>query len=236
VKEIVELSGIPMPTVFRMVATLEEEGFLERTVDGRVRPGTGVLALGFAALQGLDVVDMSSAALRELAELTGETVNLGVLSGDQVLFVARIQRPNTRVAANIRVGSIVPAVFSSIGKVLLAYLGSEDLTTRITEESFAGVWGPKAARSLTQLERQLLSVRHNGYILQVEEAIPGLSSIAAPIRQAGGEVVAAVNLAVPTAEYSKAQIVERLRQPLLNACREISMRLGGSGTVGAHTA
>src|SRR5271165_697285 len=53
VKDLVALSGIPMPTVFRLVATLTEEGYLERTVDGMVRPGTGVLVLGFAAMQGL---------------------------------------------------------------------------------------------------------------------------------------------------------------------------------------
>jgi IclR family pca regulon transcriptional regulator len=109
VKDLVALSGIPMPTVFRLVATLTEEGYLERTVDGMVRPGTGVLVLGFAAMQGLDLVQMSEPVLRDLAAETGETVNLGVLYGDQVLFVARIPRRDTLVAANLRVGGRIPA-------------------------------------------------------------------------------------------------------------------------------
>jgi DNA-binding IclR family transcriptional regulator len=83
--------------------------YLEQTVDGMVRPGTGVLVLGFAAMQGLDLVQMSEPVLRDLAAETGEAVNLGVLYGDQVLFAARIPRRDTLVAANLRVGGRIPA-------------------------------------------------------------------------------------------------------------------------------
>lgn len=227
VKELVELSGIPMPTTFRLIATLEEEGYLERTLDGKVRPGTGVLALGFAAMQGLDLVQISEPVLRELAAATGETVNLGVLYGDQVLFVARIARSHTLVAANIRVGSTVPAVFSSIGKTILAYLSPEEFAQRISEVSFRGIWGPRAVRTLEALQVQLESARRDGYLVQRDEAIPGLSSISAPIRQAGGVVSAAINVAVPSGEYTTDQLIDRCLGQLLGASREISQRMGG---------
>lgn len=227
VKELVDLSGIPMPTTFRLIATLEEEGFIERTVDGRVRPGTGVLALGFAAMQGLDLVQISEPVLRELASVTGETVNLGVLYGDQVLFVARIPRSYTLVAANIRVGSTVPAVFSSIGKMILAYLTPAEFDRRISEESFRGIWGPQAVRTIQALQVQLESARRDGYLVQRDEAIPGLSSIAAPVSQAGGIVSAAVNVAVPSGEYTTDLLIDRCLGPLLGASREISRRMGG---------
>jgi IclR family transcriptional regulator, pca regulon regulatory protein len=227
VKDLVDLSGIPMPTTFRLIATLEEEGYLERTVDGRVRPGTGVLALGFAAMQGLDLVQLSEPVLRELATATGETVNLGVLFGDQVLFVARIPRSHTLVAANIRVGSTVPAVFSSIGKTILAHLTQEEFDQRISEASFQGVWGPRAVRTPEALRAQLESARLDGYLVQRDEAIPGLSSIAAPITQAGGAVSAAINVAVPSAEYTSDELTDQCLGPLLAASREISRRMGG---------
>ncbi len=227
VKDLVALSGIPMPTTVRLVATLEEEGYLERTVDGMVRPGTGVLALGFAAMRGLDLVQTSEPVLRELAAVTGETVNLGVLYGDQVLFVARLPRGNSLLAANIRVGSTVPAVFSSIGKAILAHLPGDEFRQRISEDSFRGVWGPRAVRSLDELTAQMEAARRDGYLLQRDEAIPGLSSIAAPIRQPGGTVAAAVNVAVPSAEYTNRQLLDRLLDPLLRASGEISRRLGG---------
>jgi IclR family transcriptional regulator, pca regulon regulatory protein len=228
VKDLVALSGIPMPTVFRLVMTLEEEGYLERTLDGMVRPGTGVLALGFAAMQGLDLVQMAEPVLRDLAAATGETVNLGVLYGDEVLFVARIPRRDTLLAANIRVGSTVPAVFSSIGKTILAYLSEEELSQRVSEDSFHGRWGPRAVRTLDALKTQLEAARQDGYLVQRDEAIPGLSSVAAPIRQAGDVVSAAINVAVPTAEYTNKQLIDRFLGPLLTASRDISRRVGGT--------
>jgi IclR family transcriptional regulator, pca regulon regulatory protein len=227
VKDLAARSGIPMPTTFRLVATLEEEGYLERTADGMVRPGTGVLALGFAAMQGLDLVQMSEPVLRELAAVTGETANLGVLYGDQVLFVARIPRSNSLLAANVRVGSTVPAVFSSIGKMILAYLTEDELRQRISEDSFRGVWGPRAVRTMDALQAQLEAARHDGYLVQRDEAIPGLSSIAAPIWQARDEVTAAVNVAVPSAEYTSKQLLDKHLGPVLRASREISRRMGG---------
>jgi IclR family pca regulon transcriptional regulator len=227
VKDLVALTGIPMPTVFRLVSTLEEEGYLERTAEGMVRPGTGVLALGFAAMQGLDLVQTSAAIVRDLAASTGETVNLGVLYGDQVLFVARMPTRSAVPAADIRVGSTVPAVYSSIGKVLLAHLEEAELSERITEASFRGRWGPRAVRTLVALRPQLESVRRKGYLVQRDEAEPGLSSIAAPIRQAGDTVGAALNVAVPSSEYTNKRLVDRFLAPLTIACREITIRLGG---------
>jgi IclR family pca regulon transcriptional regulator len=159
--------------------------------------------------------------LRDLAAETGETVNLGVLYGDQVLFVARLPRRDTLVAANLRVGSTVPAVFSSIGKTILAYLSPDELAQRVTADSFRGTWGPQAVTTLDALSAQLELARRDGYLVQRDEAIPGLSSIAAPIRQAGDTVSAAVNVA-------NTQLIERLLEPLLGASREISRRMGGT--------
>lgn len=227
VKQIADLVGYPMPTVFRLVATLEEEGYLERTPDGGVRPGIGALSLGFAALQGLDLVQIAEPPLRQLAEETGETVNLGVLSADQVLIVARAQTRLTSLAANIRSGSRVPAVYSSIGKVLLAYLPEADFSSRITAESFSAEWGPKAVRSMPALRRQLADVPRNGYLVQEEEAIPGLSSLAAPIRELGGGVIAALNLAVPSNQYDRARLISEHLDTVLETARTISRRLGG---------
>lgn len=228
VKDMADLSGQPVPSVFRLVSTLEEEGYLERLPDGRVRPGTGVLSLGFASLQGMDLVQTSASVMGQLNASTNATVNLGVLFRDSVLFVARVQSPTMLIAAGIRVGSMVPAVYSSIGKVLLAHLSPEEFAGRITDESFSGAWGPRAVRDRTTLMRQLESVRLDGYLIQEEEAVAGLSSLAAPVLQAGQGVVAAINVAVPTRDYPQARMLRELREPLLIAAGTISRRLGGS--------
>ena len=226
--EIAALSGLPMPTAFRLVATLASEGFLERLPDGVVRPGAAVLTLGFAALHGLDLVQTSAVILRELARETQQTVNLGVLSDDEVLYLVRLYG-NALVTANVTVGSRLPAVVTSMGKVLLAALADDELGRHVDESSFKGTWGPNAVASLKALRKQLARVRTDGYAVQDEELARGLRSIAAPVRQANGDVVAALNIAVAAAEFSVARLVKTMRGPLLRACAQVSLRLGAPG-------
>jgi len=151
--EIVALTGLPMPTAFRLVATLEGEGYLERLPDGAVRPGASVLTLGFAALRGLDLVQTSSVILGELFEATKQTVNLGILSLDRVVYIARLQSDTVLVTANVTVGSTLPAIVTSMGKVLLAFMPEAELAQRITSASFGGAWGPNALRRCRARER-----------------------------------------------------------------------------------
>ena len=224
-KDIVTLSGLPMPTAFRLVATLASEGFLERLADGVVRPGTAILQLGLATLEGLDVVSASTLILRELAEQTKQTVNLGVLSGADVVYVGRIYSQSL-VTANIRVGSSLPAIVTSIGKVLLAHLSDAERSACMSAATFGGSYGPNAVRSLAELDAQLVRIRTDGFATQDQEVAAGLRSIAAPVRQADGAVVAGINIAVPAAQFTLKQLNAAFREPLLAAARQISLRLG----------
>jgi len=224
--DIVDALAIPMPTAFRLVATLVGEGYLERLPDGAVRPSAAVLTLGFSALRGLDLVQSSALILRELAESTQQTVNLGVLAQDQVVYVARLQSDTSLVTANITVGSTLPAFCTSMGKVLLAFAPEDDLATRIDPRSFAGRWGPNAVTSLAALRVQLERVRAAGYALQDEEVAGGLRSIAGPVRGDDGRVIAAVNIAVPAVLFGIEDVRARWCAPLLAACAHISRRMG----------
>ncbi|WP_206439771.1 IclR family transcriptional regulator [Streptomyces scabichelini] len=220
-------AGVPLPTAFRMAATLVTEGFLEQLPDGAYRPAPKVLTLGFAALRGMNVVELADGPLRRLAAATGQTVNLGTLSGDQVLYLIRL-RNNDLVTANIQVGSRLPAVGTSIGKVLLSSLDDAELTQRLTEESFAGATGPNAIRSPAELRPALAEIRKRGWAVQDEELAYGLRSVAAPVRDASGSVVAAANVAVPAMGYPVTRLLDELRPRLLNVCQEITRLLGGS--------
>ena len=226
--EIVALSNLPMPTAFRLVATLEGEGYLERLPDGAVRPSAAVLTLGFAALRGLDLVQTSSVILAGLFEQTQQTVNLGILSQDRVVYIARLQSETVLVTANVTVGSTLPAIVTSMGKVLLAFMPEREVEERISAASFEGPWGPNAVRSLPALAQELARVRADGYALQDEELASGLRSIAAPVRQNDGRVIAAVNVAVPARAFSVNDLRTQIREPLLAACAQISLRVGAS--------
>jgi IclR family pca regulon transcriptional regulator len=223
-KEIVELTGIPMPTTFRLAATLEEARFLERLPNGAYRPGLKVLTLGQASLRGSDLVEISRAPLQALADRTGQTVNLGTLTGDRILYLVRL-RNGDLVTANIHVGSTLPAVYSSLGKVLLAGLSAHDLALRLAGHKFGAVAGPNAVKSLTALQRQLRDIRAQGYAVQDEEVAAGLRAVAAPVRNQAGEVIAAVNIAVQASEMTVVELLENHLAQVLEVATEISLRL-----------
>jgi IclR family transcriptional regulator, pca regulon regulatory protein len=168
VSDLAAAAGLPMPTVYRAVMTLAAEGYLDQLPDGGYRPGVRTLTLGTAALRSLDLVAIAMPKLQQLAERSGETVNLAVLSGDRVLYLIRLRNADL-VTANIQVGSTLPAVHTSIGKVLLAYLDEADLTARISDASFSANSGPNAKVSLAELRGELRSVRDQGWAMQDEE-------------------------------------------------------------------
>lgn len=214
-REICDRTGIPMPTAFRVVATLEEGGYLERLPDGGIRPGVAVLLLGSAALRGSSLVQLSEQPLRHLAEESGETVNLGVLVGDQVLYLARL-RNSDLVTANIQVGSTLPAAYTSMGKLLLAYLPDAELARTLANHDFGADAGPNAAKSLDELRERLAVIREQGYALQDQEVAAGLRSVSVPVfGRDATRPAAAINIAVASSRHD----VAALRGPLLTRLR-----------------
>jgi len=221
--------SLPLPTAYRIVMTLTAEGYLDHLPSGEYRPGVRVLTLGTAALRSLDLVELATPKLQELANATKETVNLAVLTGDQVLYLVRL-RNSDLVTANIRVGSLLPAVHTSIGKLLLAFLGEDELAKSITSGSFDGTTGPNAKRSLDELRPELAAIRAQGWATQDEELAYGLRSVAAPVRGENGAVVAGANLAVQSRDWPAARITRELRPMVLATCAEISWLLGYAGS------
>ena len=221
VTDLAAAAGLPMPTVYRIVMTLTAEGYLDHLPNGDYRPGVKTLTLGTAALRSLDLVGLATPKLQRLGEATGETVNLAVLTGDRVLYLVRL-RNSDLVTANIQVGSTLPAVTTSIGKLLLAHLDEADLEERITEESFAAQHGPNAKVSLDELHDELVKIREQGWALQDEELAYGLRSVAGPITGHDGRVIAGVNLAVQARDWSTQRIVRELKPVVLDTCAEIS--------------
>ncbi|MDR7183811.1 IclR family pca regulon transcriptional regulator [Microbacterium trichothecenolyticum] len=214
-RDISDRTGIPMPTAFRVVATLEEGGYLERLADGAIRPGVAVLLLGSAALRGSSLVQLSEQPLRHLAEQSGETVNLGVLVGDQVLYLARL-RNSDLVTANIQVGSTLPAAYTSMGKLLLAYLSDAELASALAAHEFGTDAGPNAATSLDELRERLAVIREQGYSLQDQEVAAGLRSVSVPVfGRDAAKPAAAINIAVSTQRHDLAS----LRGPILDRLR-----------------
>ncbi|MFI0350070.1 IclR family transcriptional regulator [Actinomadura sp. 9N407] len=222
--DIAALAGLPMPTAFRIVSTLEDLGYLERRQDGSVQPGVKVLTLGSAAIRGSSLVQLSDRPLRLLAEATGETVNLGVLIEDRVLYLARLRNADL-VTANVHVGSTLPATYTSMGKLLLAHLPQDDLDHRISEASFTDGAGPNAVTDAIGLYAQLEEIRRNGYAVQDQELAQGLRSVSVPVFGTGDAPVAAVNVAVSAMRRTEGDLRGAILERLRETADDISTRL-----------
>ncbi len=223
-RDICDRTGIPMPTAFRIAATLEESGYLERLTDGAFRPAIAVLTLGSAALRGSSLVQISEQPLRHLSETTGETVNLGVLRGHEVLYLVRLRNTDL-VTANVQVGSTLPAPYTSMGKLLLAYLPADELHAILDRYEFRRDAGPNAANDLDDLLARLDRIRQQGFALQDEEVAPGLRSVSVPVFARGEQPVAAVNIAASTTRHSIDDLRGAILAHLQHTADDISARL-----------
>jgi IclR family pca regulon transcriptional regulator len=183
-----------------------------------------VLRLGYAAIAGLGLREVALPHLQRLSDETGETVNLAVLAGSEIVYVERIKRTEL-ITANVHVGSRLPAYCTSMGKVLLSELPPREQSLAL-DGMVMEATGPNTITTREDLERELAEVRERGFALQDEELVAGLRSVAAPVRDRTGRAVAALNIAVSAHRVSRPALVHRLAPKVLATAAAISTALG----------
>jgi len=222
VTEIAAELGVHKSTAFRLVATLEAHRLVEQTEDrGKYRLGVGVLRLAGATTARLDVVQEARPVVRQLAADTGETVNLAVLSESSALYLDQVAGSSALQSHNW-VGQHIPLHATSKSKVLLSELATERLDTIVAK---LPAYTSNTIVTKKELRKELARVRELGYATAVDELEPGLTAVAAPIRNVYGDVVASMSVSGPTFRLSGDRIddvVEKLRAAAL----EVSRRLG----------
>lgn len=222
VTEIAGELGVHKSTAFRLVSTLESHRLVEQTTErGRYRLGVGLLRLAGATTARLDLVQEARPVCRQLAADTGETVNIAVLSESSALYLDQVAGSSALQPHNW-VGQHIPLHATSNGKVLLSGLDPERLEEVLGDlRRFTG--GTHTDR--TALIAEVADVRATGYAVAVDELEEGLTAIAAPIRNAHGDVVASMSVSGPSFRLRDAK-VDAVVQALLEASTEVSHRLG----------
>lgn len=222
VTEIAGELGVHKSTAFRLVATLESHGLVEQTAErGKYRLGVGILRLAGATTARLDVVQESRSVCRELAAETGETVNLAVLSEHSALYLDQVAGSSALQSHNW-VGQRIPLHATSNGKVLLSGLEPDAL------KEFLGSLPAYTELTITkksQLRKELDHAREVGYAVAVDELEVGLTAVAAPIRNAHGDVIASMSVSGPTLRLDQSR-VDEVTELLVEAAQEVSHRLG----------
>jgi IclR family transcriptional regulator, pca regulon regulatory protein len=218
--DIARLVDLPRASVRRTLHTLIHLGFAE--TDGRVfRLRPRILTLASAYLMSNSISDILQPAVERMAAEVGEACSAAVLDGDDVIMIAHAS-PNRVVNVSAQIGFRLPAISSSLGRVLLAALDDRELDRRLRQVE------PKRLTSATvvdrvELRRLILKARADGYSLVDQEAELGFSSISVPLRRLDGRVIASLNIGT----HSKRNTLSVMRKAFLPKLRALAAELQG---------
>jgi DNA-binding IclR family transcriptional regulator len=205
--ELCERTGLPRATAHRLAVGLEVHGLLHRGSDGKWRPGP---ALAELAAGGVDpLLEAAAAVLPRLRDITGESVQLYRRDGAQRVCVAAAE-PASGLRDTVPVGSRLPMTAGSGAKVLAAWSEPAVQRSLLADARFN--------------ERALVDVRRRGWAQSVAERESGVASVSAPVRDAGGNVVAAVSVSGPIERIGRRPGV-RWAADLLAAAEALHHRL-----------
>ncbi|MHB1594182.1 MAG: IclR family transcriptional regulator domain-containing protein [Streptosporangiaceae bacterium] len=192
-------TGLARPTARRILLTLTELGYV-RPAGGGFELTPRVLDLGMSYVLSRNLWDIAGPHLEWLVARTHESSSIAQLDGSDIVYVARVAVPKI-IALAVTIGTRFPAMPTSLGKVLLAALPPAEAERVLAEPSRSGInprWHPDAAQRAAELR----DVRARGWSLTDEQLAPGIRSVAAPLRDGDGRVIAALNVTVHAAETS----------------------------------
>ena len=220
--EVATSTGLSRAAARRFLRTLVQLGYM-RSDGSRFSLRPKVLELGYAYLSSLTLPEVAMPHLEQLVEQVHESSSVSELDGDEVIYIARV--PTKRImTVTISVGTRFPAYATSMGRVMLAAQPEERLDAYLDETSLRGLTGHTITNPAA-LRRELRKIRTQGWALVDQELEEGLRSVAAPIHDADGLVIAAVNVSTHAGRRTLDSVVEDLLQPLLATARRIEKDL-----------
>ena len=218
--------GIPKSSVSALLSNLVDRNYL--TFDRYTRGdqlGAAVVLLSESYLSEIDLARIGQAVAQALASELAETVALAVNAGPRVLVVARHNWVQP-LMYSVHIGDTAPLHASASGKAILAYASAPRRTTMLAGKRLKPVT-PATIISRKMLDRELMQVRSAGVAFAREELATGIVTIAAPVFDASGEVVAALSVSVPTPRVRPGSL-DRLTERIRKEADGMSQRLGAA--------
>ena len=191
-------SDLPRPTARRILLTLEQLGYVRQVGAGGYELTPRVLDLGMSYVLSRGLWEVARPHMEALVSRTRESSSIAQLDGSDIVYVARVAVPKI-VTLAVTIGTRFPAMQTSLGKVLLAALPLAEAEGILAESSRSGItprWQPDAAERAAALRE----VRARGWALTDEQLAPGIRSVAVPLRDGDGRVIAALNVNSHAAE------------------------------------
>jgi DNA-binding IclR family transcriptional regulator len=235
--EVAASLGTTRSSAYRLLYTLEHLGFVE--YDQRSKNyalGPQVLTLGYGYLSARDIIDVAMPHLIRLRDRTGWSAHLGELHGRDVVYVARVATRRT-IASIVHVGTRLPAHAATMGRILLSGL-SEPEVRELYHQDLGRSFNLSPYPDLAALLNRIALDRAEGVVVQSSGYEPGVASVAAPIRDVSGRMVAAINVSAVALLTNEAELNGPLKTEVLTTAAAISRDLGQQTeavqTVGDH--
>jgi DNA-binding IclR family transcriptional regulator len=200
-KQLALETGLHPSTAHRILAAMTASGFVERADPGTYRLGIRLLELGNVVKSRINIRDSAMPLMQRLHGDLGESVNLGVRQGDEIVYVERTSSGRSSVRVVHLVGARAPLHVTAVGKLYLAEDGLQkirDYAVRTGLPRFT----PTSITTLPALEKEIERVRRHGVAFDNEEIETGLRCIAAPVRDDTGELVAGLSVSAPAERHN----------------------------------
>lgn len=215
-------TGLTRAAARRFLITLQHLGYVASD-GGQFSLRPAVLQLGYAYLSSLSLADIASEHLTAAADELHESCSASVLDGDSVVYIARVS--TTRIMSiNLAVGTRLPAVLTSMGRVMLAAMSDDDLD-RFLATATIEKRTPSTISSRAALRDEIDRVREQGWSIVDQELEIGVRSVAVPIRDARGEVVATVNASAHSSRVELDELQTRFLQRIQRVAADIERDL-----------
>lgn len=222
-KQLALETGLHPSTAHRILAAMAGAGFVERQGAGSYRLGIRLLELGNLVKARLDIRAAALPQMEELHRRLGESVNLGIRQGDEIVYIERTSSGRSTVRVVHLVGARAPLHVTAAGKLFLAADTPAAVDMYVRHTGLPGLT-PNSLTTPLELARELDKVRRQGVAFDNEEIEPGLRCIAAPIRDDSGTLLAGLSVSAP-AERHRPEWATLVKQ----AADAISTALGYAG-------
>ncbi|NTV11729.1 MAG: IclR family transcriptional regulator [Zoogloea sp.] len=200
-KQLAQETGLHPSTAHRILGAMSASSFVERSDSGIYRLGIRLLELGSLVKSRISLRETAMASMLKLHQETGESVNLGIRDGDEIVYIERTSSGRSAVRVVHIVGARAPLHTTATGKLFLV----EDGPARVRE--YAKRTGlpastPTSITTLQALERDLDKVRRHGVAYDLDEVENGVRCIAAGIRDDSGDLIAGLSLSTPSERFN----------------------------------
>ncbi len=198
ISELSKETGIPRTTVYRILTALTQGELLEKVYNSnKYKVGTELYFIGSLYLSTTDFIKIAEPVIKVLNDLTGEVTNISILDGSGNQIIVTKEESKHSLSLGTHIGFTSPAYAHAVGKALLSELTEVELDKLYPDEALKPLT-KKTITTKTELKRELEQIRKTSVAFNRGEAFDGAEGVASPMRNASGQIIAAMTIAVPS--------------------------------------